>query len=214
MKKKWGSIQVNRDHYFTENYLSKARFISLYGQTNYCLKHHTIGNILEIGPGPGLFSTIMKHLGYDVTTIDFDKSMKVDIAGRLPNLPIKSEVFDTVCAFEVLEHIPFDLFNICLSEMARVSKSFVIISVPDVKKLNPKLKLYIDVKLGNWKYQKNIFRTGQIKLTNPKEHYWELGINDITDDKIIDKAKKVKLNIISNDLVEPWFHFFVFQKEL
>jgi 2-polyprenyl-3-methyl-5-hydroxy-6-metoxy-1,4-benzoquinol methylase len=212
MIKKWGNVQVNRGYYFTDDYLDEARFSGLYGQINLCKKLNFSGNILEIGPGPGLFSAIMKKIGYEIITIDFDQNIQMDIIGELPKLPLNSMTFDCVCAFEVLEHLPFESLNACFLEMARISKSLIIISVPNIKRINPKYKFIIDIKYKNFMFQKEILKSGQTKLTNPQEHFWELGINGINEDMIIREACKAGLVVLQNKFIKPWFHFFVFHK--
>jgi len=213
MSNHWGKTQVNKEHYFSQDYLSKARFIGLYGQVNSCLNYTTGGKILEIGPGPGLFYAVMKRLDFDVFTIDFDRHLSANVIGRIPELPLVNKSFDVVCAFEVLEHIPFELLGICLQEMSRISNSLIIFSVPNINFINPEYKFQIELKIKNRYFKKEYFSKGQKTLTNPKEHYWELGINDINEKHIINAGENIGLKILSQYFLEPWFHFFIFSND-
>lgn len=212
MKDKWGNPQIDSNVYYSVDYLNSARFSSLYGQVNSCLRYEKSKTILEIGPGPGLFSAIMKQLNREVITVDFDSNLQVDIIARLPNLPTESNSFDIVCAFEVLEHQPFEFLAIIFQEMARVSNSYVIVSVPNVTNLKPKLKFSVDLVVNRWHYRKKIQKNKQQSLSNPREHYWEIGVDGIDVNSILLESQKAGLRFLKSYLIEPWFHFLEFQK--
>jgi len=209
-KKKWGDIQVQREHYFTKEYLDKARFLGLQAQIETVLRSDPENKILEIGPGPGLFSAFLNFLGYEVTTIDFDHTLKPDVAGRLPELPFKRKAFDLVCAFEILEHIPFELFRHCLMEIKRITKKEIVISVPDQRKLH-RGEFSFTINLFNRRYKKILYRKKLNNLGNPDEHYWEIGHNGISPNEIIYIAKELNLEPVSNIFKGPWFRFFEFR---
>ncbi len=63
-------------------------------------------------------------------TLDIAKDLKPDILGSVNNMHLKDNLFDLVCAFQVLEHLPSDEFEQCLKEMLRVSKKDVLIILP------------------------------------------------------------------------------------
>ena len=52
------------------------------------------------------------------------------VVGSIVALPFPDHSFDTVGCFEVLEHLPGDLPRRALSELARVSRRAVVLSVP------------------------------------------------------------------------------------
>src|SRR5215207_3920965 len=52
------------------------------------------------------------------------------VVGSIVDLPFPDHSFDTVGCFEVLEHLPGDLPRRALSELARVSRRAVVLSVP------------------------------------------------------------------------------------
>ena len=52
------------------------------------------------------------------------------VAGSVVDLPFPDRSFDVVSCFEVLEHLPDDLPRIALSELGRVARQAVVLSVP------------------------------------------------------------------------------------
>lgn len=213
MDKDCERTQVKREHYYSLDYLNKDRFLGLYGQVNSCLRFQTANNILEIGPGPNLFSSIMNELGKKTTTIDFANDLNSNIIAKLPNIPIRHNSFDIVCAFEVLEHIPYELLTKCLEEISRVSNSLVIISVPNVSNLNPVYNFSLKIKVRNCEINKNFTKSINKEIFNKNEHFWEIGINEKTVENVIKDANSVRLNIIDCFFIEPWFQFFIFKKQ-
>lgn len=50
--------------------------------------------------------------------------------GSISELPFASGAFDIVSALEVIEHLPWGVYQQALEEMARVAKTWVLVSVP------------------------------------------------------------------------------------
>lgn len=207
-----GQTQVDRAHYFSGQYLDKSRFLGLHAQFSTINKIEINESILEIGPGPGLFSSIMRNFGKNITTTDFDRELRPDLVAALPYLPFTNNSYDLVCAFEVLEHLPFDLIGSCLSEMARIANAYVVFSVPNIKHMNPDIKIVADLKIGKWKFNRSFFRTKHKGLCNTVEHYWELGFNGYKLEKVVDIASATGLKLVTTNFFDPWFQFFTFKK--
>jgi ubiquinone/menaquinone biosynthesis C-methylase UbiE len=206
-----GLVQVSKEHYFTAEYLSQARFLGLHAQLNACLEAGKDKTFLEIGPGPGLLYALLCHFGCKVTTVDFASDLKPAVVGQLPQLPFGDHTFDIVCAFEVLEHMPFELLGECLREMRRIATKRIILTVPDQQELQDEL-LSIQVRIGKRQYHK-VFIKGSERLTNPDQHYWEVGFQGISDQKVQDIGRSEDLLPVSTYFVSPWFRFFIFDVE-
>jgi ubiquinone/menaquinone biosynthesis C-methylase UbiE len=105
-------------------------------------------------------------------SIDIDEELGPDCVGSVLELPFKDCEFDVVCAFQVLEHLPFDDFEKALSEMMRTSKKSIIISLPEVNKA-----IKVEIKLPGIKSKKLMFRVlpFEVKHRFDGEHYWEIG---------------------------------------
>ncbi len=124
------SVQVEHTYYFKEKYLTLHRFISYFYQLD-AIRRAKPSKILFIGVGDGMVPGFLKkHPGYSVTTLDIDPKLSPDITGDVRKLPCKDGEFDLVCAFEVLEHLPFEDSVQAIAEIARVSSKEVLISVP------------------------------------------------------------------------------------
>lgn len=124
--------QVNKSHYNFSEYTDKRRWASIWHQVDEICKLSP-NTVLEIGPGPGTLKHIMHSLGINVQTVDLDPDLSPDYVASVTQLPIQNCSFDLVCAFQVLEHLPFESSIIAFSEMVRVAKKYVLISLPDAQ---------------------------------------------------------------------------------
>lgn len=83
---------------------------------------------LEVGAGepPGLIVTMLREHGIDAVSLD--GLSDCDVPGDMHDLPFEDNSFDLVCARHALEHvlIPY----VALSEMARVSRRYLLVVVP------------------------------------------------------------------------------------
>jgi SAM-dependent methyltransferase len=93
-------------------------------------------SILDVGCARGDYVTFLNKRGHQSMGVDllaYQEWQQVRprffIQGDLPHLPFPSQSFDTLLAFEVLEHIPKP--DLALQEFFRVSRKNLIISVPD-----------------------------------------------------------------------------------
>lgn len=89
--------------------------------------------ILDVGCSNGAYVNFLRNKGYVAYGLDFlpDDKWEDDIfqVGDVCCLPYKNASFDTVIAFEILEHV--GNINLALSELYRVCRKNIIISVPN-----------------------------------------------------------------------------------
>lgn len=97
-----------------------------------------VKTVLDVGCGNGIFTNKLKEMSrYDfVVGIDRSKAalhyVKTEkILADIGNLPIKSETFDLVVSMEVLEHLPVESLSKAMNEISRVTKKYILISVPN-----------------------------------------------------------------------------------
>jgi SAM-dependent methyltransferase len=122
-------VQV-AEGYYSGDYVSLERLISYSYQLTY-LQSVQPGSILFVGLGDGMVTDhLKKNPRYAVTTVDIDALLKPDVIADIKELPFPDGSFDVVCAFEVLEHMPFEDTERAIAELARVSKQHVLVSVP------------------------------------------------------------------------------------
>jgi SAM-dependent methyltransferase len=74
--------------------------------------------------------------GCDVSGVALEMAASANVGARfvtgsITDLPFPDRSFDVVGCFEVLEHLPDDLPRQALSELARVARQAVVLSVPD-----------------------------------------------------------------------------------
>ncbi len=201
-------IQVNREHYF-KGYDTLPRFISYFYQFD-LIRQTGAKTVLEVGIGNGTLANYLKSNGIDVTTCDFDKSLQPDKVGDIRNLPFKNEEFDVVVAFEVLEHLPFEDFVLAISELHRVSKKYVIISIPYSS-------LFFEMTFNSPRFLKRIHLHIPYFFLKPQKsmhHCWEMGRKGYSAGRIRRVLSKwFKITKEVRPYMNVSHHFFVLEKE-
>lgn len=164
-------IKDGLGHYLSQKYNHKARWISYWYQID-LVRGTRAESVLEIGLGSGVAKDYLKKCGPEIKTLDIDPALLPDYLGSADAMPIQESAFDCVLAAEILEHLPFEKFPVCLKEIFRVSKKYAVISLPDARRtlLDLRLKLpfapAVNIFLKISSFKKHEF-DGQ--------HYWELG---------------------------------------
>lgn len=202
--------QVDKTHYNFGRYMSKWRWISVWHQLDEVQKLQP-ETVLEIGPGPGLFKTVSTHFGINVETLDFDPELEPDHVGSITDIPLDDARFDVVCAFQVLEHLPYDLSLKAMAEMARVTRRYVVISLPDARTV--------------WRYRFHIPKISTFDFLLPRpqlrapqhkfegEHYWEINTKGYALNKVTaDLSEIIPLRNTYRVTENPYHRFFVFER--
>jgi len=168
--------------------------------------------VLEVGLGLGLFKALAVHFGVAVETVDIDPELNPDHVASATDLPFADNSYDCVCAFQMLEHLPYSQSLQAFGEMVRVAKDHIVISLPDGKKIWP-YSLYIP-KIGTV-----VFHIARPRLCFPihrfqGEHHWEINKKGYPLRKIIDDFTRLNVNMLKTYGVKmyPYHRFFVFSK--
>jgi ubiquinone/menaquinone biosynthesis C-methylase UbiE len=204
-------IQISIDHYYIDSYDSKARFCSYWHQINEIIKLRA-NKILEIGIGNGFVSEYLKKRKLNVITIDIDQHLQPDIVGNIVKLPFKSNYFDSLICYEVLEHLPYVNFHDALLEINRVTNKFVTLSLPDI---NPTLRCFIKFpKFNEIRICIPIKRFITSIHKNGGDHYWEIGKKGYSLNKIIADIRSAGFKIEKTYRVfeNPYHRFFLLNK--
>ncbi|MCK5591482.1 MAG: class I SAM-dependent methyltransferase [Candidatus Pacebacteria bacterium] len=152
-------------------YSNYERWVSYYYQTKEILSGDFV-SMLEIGVGNKILKLMIENqssLHYQ--SMDIDSSLRPNIVGSVTSIPLKDKSVDLVCAFQILEHLSFEEFERSLSEMARVSKRKVFISLPH---FGPPIKIKFKIPF----LKEVVFA---YKIPYPQKHkfnghhYWEIG---------------------------------------
>lgn len=203
--------QVDKNAYNFDRYCDLDRWSSYWHQINEVLASQP-KNVLEIGGGDKVFESYLKNNSeINFKTLDVAEDLNPDILGSVDNIPLGDNSFDVVCAFEVLEHLPFDKLEKCLSELKRVSRKYVIISLPHWGR-----HFSIELRLPFFKKIKFQYKCNLIPIDHKfnGQHYWEIGKKGFSLKLIKNKIEKSGL-IIKNDYIcfnSPYHHFFILEK--
>lgn len=218
--------QPNAADYSAANYDSFSRWTDYWYQLS-SVVDTTPETVLEVGIGPGTLGHILKKRGYKYKSVDVDKNLKPDFVGDVRKLQMKDNSFDTVCAFEVLEHLPFRDFTTALSELRRVAKNYVIISLPYACfYISFAIQLfYIERLKYFFKLLKmQPFEPKDLSLIIPlsflnkkgmiKEHYWEMGRKNYSRKRILNMFRKVGFEISheASRILLPYHRFYILKK--
>ena len=203
------NTQVSKEHYDFLKYESEARFSSYYHQVKSVLELKP-DTVLEVGCGSGAFLSLLKSYGLTTYSVDLDIHLEPTISASVLNLPISDGSIDVVVAFQILEHLPFDNFFRCLSELHRVSKTGVVISLPDFGNFGMVLTL---------PYVRKLVLSFHALPFFPKhkfdgEHYWEINKRNYPLKKIISIINDVGFTSVETYLnpFNPYHRFFVLKK--
>lgn len=174
--------QVDKAHYSFGHYFDECRWMSYWYQTKEIVGRQDIKSILDVGPGTTMLENILKTHRPDVsyTTLDLAEDVKPDIFGSVTKIPLEDNSYDAVSAFQILEHIEFSDFETALSELKRVSRKYVFISLPH---FGPSIEFWI--KLPFFKRIKLSLKVPYpMKHVFGGQHYWEVGKNGYSAKKI------------------------------
>lgn len=194
--------------------------------------------VLEIGVGEGFVSHVLKKY-YDLKTVDVDQNLNPDIMLDISNLEqfnrFTDNEFDLIIICEVLEHVPFNLFEPILISLKRITKKYVLVSLPNQNHflnlilykrgfdkrifypINQFLKcfLYQFNKIGKLLCQKHYrIKKRPLKFNKQNEHYWEIGIGQYSEELI---KKKIRNHFIIEKEIRlrqnTYHHFFLLKKD-
>jgi len=93
-----------------------------------------VDSILEVGCGDGRVSKFIRRnsklTGIDIDSIRIKTFSGNRIIADISELPIRNCTFDLVLSTEVLEHLNDETFYFATSEISRVAKKYILITVP------------------------------------------------------------------------------------
>jgi len=193
--------------YTFSKYVYLSRWVSYWYQISEVLKLEP-DNLLIIGIGDGFVVDILKRNIPEVKTLDIDKKLSPDIVSSVGDMPLENNSFDVILCAEVLEHLPFERFERILSELKKVSRKYVILSLPHFGpplKFSVKFPFISELKLA-------------YKIPYPRrhifqgEHYWEIGKRGYSPKKIrriIQKYFKIEKEFIPFE--NQYHHFYILE---
>ena len=192
--------------YYDWAYESLPRWVSYWHQIHEVLSVPA-QSVLEVGIGDRVFGSFIKNnTEITYTSVDITEDLHPDVVGSILELPFADASFDVACAFEVLEHLPFEQFDRACKELCRVARTYIVISLPH---FGPMLSFSFKVPFLPQ-------MRAALKIPFPKKHlfnghhYWEIGKRGYPM-SLIRNVLSLHGNIV-HDVVpfgSPYHHFFV-----
>ncbi len=204
--------QIDSGHYDYARYMHMSRWSCYYIQVKKTLALKP-QSVLEIGPGDGLFGWYMQKNGVDYTSADHadDISSNVKVNLGFEKLPFEDDSFDVVCAFQVLEHIPFDKVPFALSEISRVTKKYAYFDIPQYgKHIQFLLKIPLLKRLSY-----HAVLPWPVKHEFDGFHYWEVGKKDYSRSIVRSKIQSYFSIVEEFTILEnPKERFYLLEKKI
>lgn len=203
---KMTNFPIDTSRYRLGAYSFEGRFVSYYWQLKEVLAREPV-SVLEVGVGDRVFGSFIKNnTDIKYTSVDIAEDLHPDVVGSILELPFAGASFDVACAFEVLEHLPFEQFNHALTELCRVARTYVVISLPHfgpMLSFSFKVPFFSQVRIA-------------LKIPFPKkhvfngQHYWEIGKRGYPI-SLIRNGLSVYGEIVQDFVPfgSPYHHFFV-----
>ena len=117
--------QESLNYYFSSEYLGDLRLAS-YSEIIRVTRKVDVGEIAEIGVGPGILPAMLKALGESVSTIDHSGDLNPDIICDVRELANIHRCFDKVICSQVLEHLPYEDFSLAIEQLLSIGKKLVL----------------------------------------------------------------------------------------
>ncbi|MBX4210347.1 class I SAM-dependent methyltransferase [Candidatus Parcubacteria bacterium] len=199
-------------------YDHKARWIHYYYQVQFVARQIRQRNgdpsfsVLEIGPSHGFVTEYLRKFGVKITTLDNKKEYKPDVLADVLKMPLPDNSFDMVLICEVLEHLPFEDFEKAMKEIYRVTKSHVLFSSPDVRRV-----IGASIKLPFLKTKEISLRFPTFTTNIPAQvghHQWEMGKREFSPKRFRKILEDIGFTVIEEKVFSdtPKNHYFLLKK--
>lgn len=208
--------------------INKGKFLTLAHAHSYLCQMQVIHNlrgvkrVLEVDPGEAYCANNLRNLGLCYDTLDFETTHSptyvADFATYEPSFE-HSQLYDLTCAFQVLEHMPYDMFKKNLLKLKAMSNKYVFISLPyscrgfsvnlniqngQNNRWLRKFDFYLGTNLPNRRY-----RTEYMEEFPWAVHYWEIGRKGFKLKKVLNDIESVGLTVIKRFHSQNPYHYFI-----
>lgn len=189
---------IGLSEYFNDNYFGFPAMASMCEQI-IAVHEMKPSRILEIGKGNGFVSDFLSKAGYQITTFDINPNLKPDVVGSVTELSshFGQGEFDLVVCAEVLEHIPFELFEPSLCEISKAcAGGQALITLPRAQAIWLEIVSDIRLRFVGRKFRPDIFISRK-KSQISECHHWEIDHSSKTSLAEIKRLISEQFNICS-----------------
>jgi SAM-dependent methyltransferase len=200
--------QVPASSYAFDRYMTSGRWSSFWYQAS-LISALKPSHVLEVGVGNGLMKLLCGHMGIDHTSVDLAADLSPDILASALELPLPDQSFDLTCAFQVLEHMPYEDSLVAFRELCRVSRQDILISLPNAGAAFP-LMLSLPW-LGSLRLLLQVPLPTLQRMT--RSHHWEIGRPGTGLRRLVrDLSQSARLIRTFRVFDHPYHQFFHFQR--
>lgn len=208
--------QVDKKHYDFKTYVDLPRWNSYYYQISEATKSSG-KDVLYIGAGDGIVVDVLKKFGKDVKTLDFATDLNPDYVGSVTDIESvlgkDKNKFDVIVCSQVLEHIPFDMFEPTIRQLADCVNDRLVLSLPNS---NWWVKIRLPI-FGEFaiRIKRIMRRPYTIDSYGNGEHYWEIDARGCPSRKDIKKIveKYFKLEKMFVPFNNTYHVFYILKKK-
>lgn len=200
--------QVDKSHYDFSSYVNITRWCSYWHQVDEVMKVRP-ESLLIIGMGDSIVQRILEPYVPVIHTIDIDAELSPTYVGSVTDLSsICKRRYDVILCCQVLEHIPFDLFEQSISQLSHICLKKCIVSLPQ-KYCSFRIGLHLSP-LRKGRDFVFTYVNKNISHTFDGEHYWEIGANRYALSRIREITNKYfKIERDYTVTENPYHHFFI-----
>jgi SAM-dependent methyltransferase len=93
-----------------------------------------VNSVLDIGCANGVFTNLLEpnrfKVGLDMSRIALEHVTAPRLQADASLVPFADHSFDACLSMEVLEHLPLPIYQAALNELVRISRKYILITVP------------------------------------------------------------------------------------
>ena len=127
---------------FDDEFLADPEAVATRVQTTIGLSPPDAASLLDVGAGDGRLAAKIRDARPDIARLvvtdrsitGLSRSSDARVASSGEALPFAGDSFDVVTACEVLEHLPTAILEKTCTEMARVARDHILVTVPNAER--------------------------------------------------------------------------------